>query len=71
MWTFNKFDYKIKKKRCSQLRIDFKWEVLDHVYNSRRMVSRENVVQYAVGKMRSSIKRSPGGRRWERVGGKD
>lgn len=23
-----------------------------------------------VGKMRSSIKRSPGGRRWDRVGGK-
>ena len=67
MWTFNKFDYKIrKKKKWSQLRIDFKCEVLDHVYNSRR----ENIVQYVVGKMRSSIQRSPGGRKSDRVDGK-
>lgn len=43
--------------------MDFKWEALDHAYNSRERASGENVVQYAVGKMRSSVKRPPGGRR--------
>ena len=30
----------------------------------------KNVVQHAVGKMRSSIKRPRGGRRWDRAGGR-
>lgn len=43
--------------------MDFNWEALDHAYNSRERASRENVVQYAVGKMRSSVKRPSGERK--------
>lgn len=73
VWAFNKCDYKTgKKKRCSQLRMDFVFSGGGscHVYNSRKRASRENVVQYAVGKMRSCLKRLPGGREWDTIGGK-
>lgn len=48
----------------------FKWEILDHDHNYKKRVNRENDVQNAVGKTRSSIKRPLCGRRWDIFGRK-